>query len=334
MKKIIIAGFILFAQFAQATEFPFTLHKLKSGQPGPTLLVIGGIQGDEPGGFTAASMLVTDYKITRGEVWVVPNLNFESIIKRSRGVHGDMNRKFHDISVTDPQFQAINKIKKIITEVQVDMVLNLHDGSGFYNPVHIDKQENPHRWGQSVVIDQSTIEARRFGNLETVALNTIAATDNIELGHKERFQLKNTQTRLGDVEMEKTLTYFAIRYGKPAMGVEASKSYPTERRIFNHLRFVEAMMDQMNIEYDREFSLSAEAIKYKLGRDIQLAIYDNKILYDFDTARSRINYVPLKKKSDIKFSTNNPLVAIVNSSKGYSVRYGNRRVTTLSPPVL
>jgi predicted deacylase len=122
MKKIIIAGLILFAQIAQATEFPFTLHKLKSGQPGPTLLVIGGIQGDEPGGFTAASMLVTDYKIARGEVWVVPNLNFESIIKRSRGVHGDMNRKFHNISDNDPQLQAIKKIKQIITDDQVDMV--------------------------------------------------------------------------------------------------------------------------------------------------------------------------------------------------------------------
>ncbi|MFT5506805.1 MAG: hypothetical protein ACI8XC_004533 [Gammaproteobacteria bacterium] len=59
---------------------------------------------------------------SRGEVWVVPNLNFERIIKRSRGVHGDMNRKFHNISDNDPQLQAIKKIKQIITDDQVDMV--------------------------------------------------------------------------------------------------------------------------------------------------------------------------------------------------------------------
>ena len=94
IKKILCLIILANLQQVQATEFPFTLHKLQSAVAGPTILIIGGIQGDEPGGFTAASLLVTDYEISRGEVWVVPNLNFESIIKRSRGVYGDMNRKF------------------------------------------------------------------------------------------------------------------------------------------------------------------------------------------------------------------------------------------------
>ena len=33
----------------------FTLHQQQGVQPGPTLLIIGGIQGDEPGGFNAAA---------------------------------------------------------------------------------------------------------------------------------------------------------------------------------------------------------------------------------------------------------------------------------------
>ena len=54
----IAVGFalILFFQLAHASSLQFTLHKLQSGVPGPTLLIIGGIQGDEPGGFTAASL--------------------------------------------------------------------------------------------------------------------------------------------------------------------------------------------------------------------------------------------------------------------------------------
>ena len=97
-----------------AEPLRFSLHKIESGLPGPTLLVIGGIQGDEPGGFTAASLLVTNYKVESGNVWVVPNLNFESIIQRSRGVHGDMNRKFNVLSKKDPEFAEVEKIKKII----------------------------------------------------------------------------------------------------------------------------------------------------------------------------------------------------------------------------
>ena len=85
-----------------ATTLPFTLSETSSTGNGPTLLVIGGIQGDEPGGFNAASLLVTHYRIHHGRLWVVPNLNFESIIKRSRGVYGDMNRKFPTVAKSDP----------------------------------------------------------------------------------------------------------------------------------------------------------------------------------------------------------------------------------------
>jgi len=322
---------LLTTQSVQSAEFPFTLHKLKSDKAGPTILVIGGIQGDEPGGFNAASLLVTDYKVNRGEVWVVPNLNFESIIKRSRGVYGDMNRKFLSIPADDPEYEAVMKIKRIITNHQVDMVLNLHDGSGFYSPVHVDKNENPHRWGQSVVIDQKVIEARAFGNLEKLANNAINAVNSSSQSKRARFRLKNTRTREGDKEMEKTLTYFAIKNGKPAIGVEASKSHPTEKRIFNHLRFVEAMFEQLGISFTRDFRLSAKTIGQVLGQDIQLALFDNKILYDFVTPRKNINYVPLKRKSMIEFRANNPLVAIVNSEKNYKVRFGNRSVTTLDP---
>jgi len=333
MNKIILLCLVLFAdlQQVQAADFPFTLHKLQSGVAGPTILIIGGIQGDEPGGFTAASLLVTDYEITRGEVWVVPNLNFESIIKRSRGVHGDMNRKFLDIPVSDPEYQTITKIKSIITDQQVYMILNLHDGSGFYNSDYVDKNENPRRWGQCIVIDQATIESEAFGNLEVIARNAMRSANTKTNSNREKFLLKNTRTSEGDKEMEKSLTYFAIKNGKAAMGVEASKSYPTGRRIFNHLRFVEAMFDEMGIEFKREFKLSARTIDRKLGRDIQLVMYNNKILYDFDTPRKRINYVPIQKNSTIEFSTNNPLVAIINTAKSYKVRYGNRGFTILKP---
>ncbi len=328
-----IFGFALILPFqpVQASNLQFTLHKLQSGKPGPTLLIIGGIQGDEPGGFTAASLLVTDYVIRSGAVWVVPNLNFESIIKRSRGVHGDMNRKFSAISDKDPEYQTIAKIKSIIKHHRVDLILNLHDGSGFYNPKYIDKNENPNRWGQCIVIDQASIDADRFGDMEALANRAIGNINTHTRSSKARFHLKNTYTSDGDEEMEKTLTYFAIRNGKPAMGVEASKKYPTHKRILQHLRFVESIMDEIGMKYSRGFELSESNVKNKLGKDILLALYDKKILFDFGTPRKKIRFVPMKKREPLKFTTNNPLVAIVDGNSSYRVRYGNRSVTILSP---
>ena len=132
MKRIIfpalfISVFILGGSFSAKAHPDFTLHELESGRVGKTLLVIGGIQGDEPGGFNAASLLVTNYRILKGNVWVVPNLNFLSIIMRSRGVYGDMNRKFASVKISDPDFKTVSRIKDIILDPRVDLVLNHHD---------------------------------------------------------------------------------------------------------------------------------------------------------------------------------------------------------------
>ncbi len=98
--------------FANTQSFEFDFIK-KGIQDNNTLLIVGGIQGDEPGAFMAASLIATHYKITKGSVWIVPNLNFYSIIKRSRGPFGDMNRKFAALSPNDPDYNSIQRIKKI-----------------------------------------------------------------------------------------------------------------------------------------------------------------------------------------------------------------------------
>lgn len=335
MKKLCASVFaltMLYSGFATALEF--TLHKLESGVAGPTLLVIGGIQGDEPGGFTAASLLVNDYQVTKGQVWIVPNLNFDSIIKRSRGIYGDMNRKFSTLRNSDPEFEIIEKIKTIIKDPQVSMILNLHDGSGFYNEKYIDKDENPRRWGQSIVIDQSTITAKYYGDIESVAKRVISGVNQHSNDSKAQYRLKNTRTREGDKEMEKTLTYFAINNGKAAMGVEASKNYPTHLRTMHHLRVMESMMDTMGITYSRNFKLTEKSVYDKIGSNIQLALFDNKIRLDLDDSRRSIGYVPMKKRAPVEFTANNPLVAVVKSNQGYKVRYGNRGVTFLNPELL
>lgn len=309
----------------------FTLHKLGSDDDGPTILVIGGIQGDEPGGFTAASLLVTEYSISKGNIWVVPNLNFKSIIERSRGVHGDMNRKFSHLAKADPEYAAVEKIKSIIRDKQVDLILNLHDGSGFYNPVYIDKDHNPRRWGQSVIIDQASIDAPRYGNLAELA-ERVSKSANQNIKYKmTRYHVKNTKTRDGDVEMEKTLTYFAIRNNKPAFGIEASKNFRTHTRALYHLLVVEAMLRELGIEYKRNFKLTLRTIKQRIDNNVKLALFDNKIYLDMSKARNRLHYIPMKKDELVRFTASNPLIAVIGNKKSYKVRYGNRSVTQLHP---
>ena len=316
----------LTSTFVHAQTWDFSLHKHRSGVPGPTLLVIGGIQGDEPGGFNAASLLVTEYKIKRGEVWVVPNLNFESIIKRSRGVHGDMNRKFKHITDADPEYQTVQKIKDIIRDEQVDIILNLHDGSGFYSPKYIDRLRNPDRWGQSLIIDQDEVASAGFGQLDTIAQYiTQQANQRID-NMSHYYYVKNTHTRLGNREMEKTLTYYAIQHGKSAFGIEASKSFDTPDRAFFHLNMVECFMKFLGIDYDRTFDLAVADIKRRIDDNIRLALYDNRMLFDMRNVRKQLRYVPIQKDGPIQFSASNPLIAVLDKKHSYHVHYGNRSV--------
>ncbi len=309
----------------------FSLHTLESDQPGPTVLIVGGIQGDEPGGFHAASLLVTNYKITKGNVWVVPNLNFESIIHRSRGMHGDMNRKFAKVKENDPDLEAVKRIKDLIVDPQVDMVFNLHDGSGFYRKEHLDSQHNPRRWGQSIIIDQETLDVERFPNIGEMTQQASEQINQHLLDPEHTYSVKNTQTRLGDKEMEKTLTYYAINNGKSAIGIETSKNLPTRERVYYHLRAIESLLSNMGIEYERDFELKPSYVKNAIDNNLQIAFYQNKLLLDVSKARSSINYLPLQKNAALDFIASNPLVAITDRNGSYRVNYGNRRITNINP---
>lgn len=326
----IVAGSAL-AKIDAASLPSFSLHKHQSEAEGKTLLVIGGIQGDEPGGFHAASLLITHYKIESGNVWIVPNLNFPSIIKRSRGVYGDLNRKFASISVGDPEYLLVDRIKSIILDQQVDMILNLHDGSGYYRTKYLDKMHNPQRWGQSVIIDQEEINAPQYGNLGDISRAVVEQVNGKITDTEKRYSVKNTKTKDGNIEMAKTLTFFAINNGKPAFGVEASKSLTKPKRVYYHLQVLESFMDKMGITYSRNFDLDVASVEQIIEENRQIAFYDKRIYLEMSNVRQRLNYFPLDEAGTIDFSTMDPLVTVVPQASHYDVYQGNERVTTLVP---
>ncbi|MDQ1340714.1 MAG: hypothetical protein QG567_1872 [Campylobacterota bacterium] len=330
-----IFAFLALPIFLFASNLDFTLHKKGEDKNESILLVIGGIQGDEPGGFNAASLLVTHYKITKGSVWVVPNLNFNSIVERSRGLFGDLNRKFAHIEKDDPEYSTIERIKSAILDERVDMVLNLHDGSGFYRDSYIDEMRNPNRWGQSCIVDQEQIEHEKYGELSKIAEDVKEHVNKNLLDSEHIFGVRNTRTSEGDEEMAKSLTYFAIQNNKPAFGIEGSKSFDTPFRTYYHLLALERYMQIMGIEYERGFEMSPVAIKNAIEDSAQkVVLYDNKFLLPIKDVRNYLKFIPVKKDSDIEYTADHPLLAIVKKDKDYRIYYGNKGVASLSPEYL
>lgn len=313
------------------SSLDFTLAAHGPGE-GPTVLIVGGIQGDEPGGFSAAALLATHYRYDKGMVLVIPNLNFPSIIKRSRGLYGDMNRKFAVLGKNDPDYATIRRLQDIITRPEIDLILNLHDGSGFYRPTWESDTHNPKRWGQSVIIDQEELPGVAFGNLAETATAVTKDVNTRLLAAPHALHVRNTHTGDGDREMAKSLTWFALNNGKAAYGLEVSKDFGVKERAYYQLCMVEAFLRIAGVKFERDFPLTAEGVLDALGHDVYAGFMGNRMVLPLSGVRPHLaGTIPLPEGGEKTLSANMPIVAVSGERGKLTIHYGNNMVTSFRP---
>ncbi len=238
--------------FFKGTDYELNVYKIHGKTPGKTILIIGGIQGDEPGGFLSAD-LYADMRLERGNLIVVPRANFYSILLNRRQVNEDMNRKFMETSERNFETQVVTILKGLIAES--DCLLNLHDGSGFYSDTWQSDMRNPMRFGQSIIVDcerysdPKTGNVTELGNMARKVIDEINKNiDNSKLSFNFNDHRTNEQTTLHP-EQRKSATYYALfSCGIPAFGIETSKTLPLETRILHHNLAVNAFMKMFDIK--------------------------------------------------------------------------------------
>lgn len=307
---------------------------IRLGQGDRAVLVVGGIQGDEPGGFSAATLVGTRYEIQQGAVWVVPNLNFPSIIRRSRGLHGDMNRKFATLPESDPQYATVRRIQELIRHPHVGLVLNLHDGSGYYRPYHESDLCGPKRWGQCIVIDQERLAPHIFMHqLGREAAAVAQAANKRLMARLHRYHVHNTRTAEGDREMEKSLSYYAVRHGKAAFGLEASKEFGVALRAYYHLLLIEGFFRQAGVRFSRDFELSPAGVEKALRENLGVSFAGNRVFLPLEDVRPFLQRLPLPVDAARTAVTSKPIMAVLPDSGDGRLRvhYGNRLLTSITP---
>ena len=246
--------------FLRNTDHELHVYRIFGEKPGKTIMLIGGIQGDEPGGYLTADLYAAVH-LKRGNLIVVPRANFYSILLNQRqGQTGDMNRKFasdeEHTGTTSLEDEIVFILKQLIAES--DCLLNLHEGSGYYAPVWVNDNENPMRFGQSIIYDSEVFEIQ--GKNDKIHLGDLArkviAKANAQIDEKRyRFQPNNHDT-LSEAskhkEQRKSATYYALtRAHIPAFGVETSKSIKDlKTKVRLHKIVVNAMMDEFGIIQD------------------------------------------------------------------------------------
>ena len=148
-------------------ETPFYHHD--SGKPGPTIVITGGVHGNEPAGSRAAEQ-IQHWPITRGKLVVIPRVNNPGLREGTRFLPGeppalrDLNR---DFPKTDAPLAAKGVLAvalwKFIGEQKPDWFVDLHEGVDFH-------QINSKSVGSSI-IDVKSKEANAVVPLMLSAVN-------------------------------------------------------------------------------------------------------------------------------------------------------------------
>jgi hypothetical protein len=269
---------------------PYELHtyRIHGREPGTTLLIIGGIQGDEPGGFLAADRYV-DLSLRRGDLILIPRANLYSIIKNLRGPDGDMNRRFRDVAPRDYVDRIVAIIKGLMPEA--DCLLNLHDGSGFYSPRWEGPQRNPKRCGQSIIADAAVYLDPKKGRsltLKDLARRVIRKVNPGIHNQDHHFRFNNHRTMREDTlhpEQRTSATYYALtRFGIPAFGVETSKDIADRGlRVEYQTMVINAFMEELGIVTDHPpMVFDAPELRYLVVRvngGMPVAVSDREALH-------------------------------------------------------
>ncbi len=329
MKKIFF-GIMMLVLAANSAILHFKKYELKGKEKGDTLLVIGGIHGNEPGGYFAPAVLIQHYKILKGNLVVVPNLNYDSDIRNKRGIYRDMNRKFAYISKKDPDYRIVTDIKKLILSKDIDLVINLHDGHGFYRKKWNNVIFNPKAWGQALIIDQRNLKTPKYYNLGEICNKITTGINNKIFRKKHIFGVKNTKTKFKDEQMRLSLTYFAITHNKPALAIETSKNITElKKKVYYQLLTIEEFMHTMGIKFKRDFKLNEKNIE-KILNDYETLCINDRFKIDLNRVKSFMNFMPIKRKNnDFKFT--HPLGGVVKYRNYYQVMIGNKKIFRFKP---
>lgn len=116
---------------ASGTKYATPLYVIDSGNPGPVVMIVGGVHGNETAGYKAAAQ-VKNFDIKKGKLLVLPEANKRAVENHVRDMGGDnLNRDFPK-SKSDSADTTLSKaIFKIVKDYDVDWLMDMHEGGNY-----------------------------------------------------------------------------------------------------------------------------------------------------------------------------------------------------------
>lgn len=212
---------------AAGSKYATKLYINDSGVPGPVVLIVGGVHGNETAGYKAARQLV-DFMPAKGKLLVLPEANKLAVEAHTRVVSGqtDLNRAFPTTKYGTATGTLAQAILQMIKDYDVDWVMDMHEGIDYY------KNPSSSSVGQSLIYwpDSST---KTVGTKIVNLLNS-----KISSSYKKftllRYPAKGSLTRAAAVTVGAN-TFIFETCSKENLSSRVSKQLTAANRLFRYL---------------------------------------------------------------------------------------------------
>lgn len=212
------------------TPFQTACYTLRGDEDGPTIVVIGGMHGDEVAGFMAARELAT-WRVKKGTLIVIPDGNPPAIKKKTREGLGNFNRRFPGNPNAAPGTldRAAYELFKVVEDNRPALLLTLHESRDFH-------ANDPTRYGQTFTYDFKELWPTMNKALERANLSIKTPK------HKFLHFMKPFET---------CPTYQAwLRLHVPATSIETSRTLPLKTRLQYQTVALRAFFDEAGLVYE------------------------------------------------------------------------------------
>jgi len=242
---------------AKGTRFETPYHVVKSPTPGPTVMIVSGVHGNEPAGPRAADQ-IRHWPILRGKLVVLPRANLPALSRDRRYTPAtpaglrDLNRNFPRTEREEPRGPAAGAIWDLVASLRPDWLIELHEG-------HDVRRRNPNSFGRTVIF-VPTPETRQ-------AAVSVLERVNADVRSDERKFLLLRYPTPGSLARAA-----ADRLGARSMVFRTTLQAPVSERVRRHRTMVHELLDHLGMAgdgADRFFSARSPG-----DVTVRVALYD------------------------------------------------------------
>lgn len=211
----------------EGTDRETVFYIVTAPREGPTVMVIGGVHGDEPAGYLAAD-IIAQWSIDRGTLLVLPRANIQAVETGTRypPEARDLNRSFPGNAMGAPTEQLAASIYRLMREFRPHWVVDLHEAQEF-------ERVEPRSLGQTIIYPA---DAPSLHIIEQV-VDELNRTVPEEL---HQFQVLRGGVEGGTLAAARTL-------GLEAFATETTRKLPLVVRIDQQLAIVRLFLSTLEV---------------------------------------------------------------------------------------